>query len=475
MCPVCEKNQVDITEGITKNILMHYCKGCDRYLRPPWTRCDMESQDMMSLCLSKIKGLSKVKIVDTSFVWTEPHSKMIKIKLTIMKEVNKTNITTSFISEFKVEWTQCDDCKKTYTPHIWNASVQIRQKVYHKRTFLLLEQIILKHKAHSKALNVQEMPEGIDFFFKNKSGAMSLIDFIRSVFPIKCRESKRLVSHDARSNIFNYKYSIMVEIAPVCPDDLIVLDKSMCKELGGVGPVLLCYKVSSQIHLIDPLSFKSYEFDENTYWRHNFKSYVDRSCLQEFLVINVDEEIDYKKAGLLKNESQMSIDSVAASKQGTNLSKSINNKPEKNRLIFGMSKKHLKIVTVQCIFNNSVQDGNRNLLSIRTHLGEKVHPGDVFYGYDVNSIVMNHGLEDIMANSEKIPDYILVKKKFRRSNNRKRIWKLKHLDKEVEMGRANKKDIDEKEKQYEEFLRDIEEDKDMRKNINIYKVFFLKF
>lgn len=476
MCGVCQKNEVDITEGITKNILMHYCKGCDRYMRPPWVRCDMESPDMMSLCLSKIKGLQKVKLVDTSFVWTEPHSKIIKIKLTIMKELNKSNIQTSFIVEFKVEWTQCDDCKKTYTPHIWNASVQVRQKVSHKRTFLLLEQIILKHSAHAKALNVKEMPEGVDFFFKNKSGANSLIDFIGSVFPIRCKESKQLISHDQKSNIFNYKYSIMVEIAPVCPDDLIVINNQTSKELGGIGPVLLCYKVSSRIHLIDPVTFKTYEFDENTYWRYNFKSYIDRSCLQEFLIISVDEEIDYKKLYANKNETLMTIDSVPISKQSSNnMSKSTNYKNirvDKNKSSFGLQKSHLKVVTVQCILNNQVNDGNVNLLSIRTHLGEKVYPGDIFYGYDLTSLIMNHDLEDILSENVNIPDYVLVKKKYKRSANRKRVWKLKHLDKDVEMGKP--KDELEKDRQYEEFLRDIEENKELRKIVNLYKVDFLK-
>ncbi len=477
MCTTCQKSEIDITEGITKNVLMHYCKGCDRYMRPPWVRCDMESPDMMSLCLSKIKGLAKVKLVDTSFVWTEPHSKIIKIKLTIMKELNKSNIQTSFIVEFKVEWTQCDDCKKTFTPHIWNASVQVRQKVTHKRTFMLLEQIILKHSAHSKALNVKEMPEGVDFFFKNKSGANSLIDFIGSVFPIKTKESKQLISHDQNSNIFNYKYSIMVEIAPVCHDDLIVIDKQTSKELGGIGPVLLCYKVSSRIHLIDPLTFKTYEFDENTYWRYNFRSYIDRKCLQEFLIISIDEEIDYKKLYANKNDTLMTIDSVPLSKKSdsNNFSKSTNYKNlpnnDKNKSFFGLQKNHLKVVTVQCIRNNQVQDGNVELISVRTHLGEKVYPGDIFLGYDLTSLIMNHDLEDNMTDNANIPDFVLVKKKYKRNSNKKRIWKLKHLDKDVEMGKQ--KDEDEKDKQYEEFLRDIEENKDLRKNINLYQVKFI--
>jgi nonsense-mediated mRNA decay protein 3 len=37
----------------------------------------------MALCLKKLKGLAKVKLIDANFLWTEPHSKRIKLKLSI--------------------------------------------------------------------------------------------------------------------------------------------------------------------------------------------------------------------------------------------------------------------------------------------------------------------------------------------------------------------------------------------------------
>ena len=39
------------------------------------------------MCLKRLKGLNKVHLVDAGFVWTEPHSKRIKVKLTVQKEV----------------------------------------------------------------------------------------------------------------------------------------------------------------------------------------------------------------------------------------------------------------------------------------------------------------------------------------------------------------------------------------------------
>lgn len=341
MCMACIKSEVDITEGITKHGIFNYCKLCDRYNRPPWIRCELESSEMMALCLSKIKGLNKVKLVDTSFIWTEPHSKIIKLKMTVQKEVDKGLLETNFIIDFKVDWVQCDDCKKTFTPHKWSAVCQVRQKVNHKRTFMLLEQIILKNKAHLKILNMKELPEGVDFYFNDKAHAATLADFIQISLPVKIKQSKQLISTDDRSNTANYKYSFMIEVAPVCADDLIIMDKETCKQLGGLGPILLCFKVASKIHLIDPITMKTYEFDENTYWRYNFKSYIDRKCLHEFMIMNVEEEIDYKKF----SNPEASLESLESNSKQSILSKSTNYKNILNNTV-QLPRIHFKIVTV---------------------------------------------------------------------------------------------------------------------------------
>jgi nonsense-mediated mRNA decay protein 3 len=475
MCDTCSRTEMNIAEAIPKSGLISYCKGCDRYLRPPWVRCgdSLESPEIMTLCLSKIKGLNKVKLVDSSFVWTEPHSKIIKIKLTVQKEMNRSMVETSFVVEFKVEWTQCDDCKKTFTPHIWNSSCQIRQKVNHKRTFMYLEQLILKNKAHSKALNVKEHPEGVDFYFANKSQALTLADFIKSNIPSKVKQSKQLVSHDQNSNIVNYKYTFMIEMAPVSKEDLIVLDKETSKDMGGIGPVLLCYKMSSRIHLLDPLTFNTYDFDSNSYWFYNFKSYVDRSCLEEFLIINVEEEVDYSKkfnslAHSTLNEVEMSdADSKINQSKSTNYKNVKEGKKTNNsrgQTYYNNNHNQFKVVTVQCIRN--IEGGDYKLITTRCHLGGKIRPGEVFFGYNLVTMNVNDDLEDIMKKAENIPEVILVKKKYVRSDKGKRHWKLKHLEKDVVM---TTKKGQSSEDQYEEFLRDIEEDKEMRKNVNLYK------
>ena len=313
ICEACAKKNIDITTGITKVASLTYCRTCDRFKKPPWMKVERESQDMMNLCLSKIKGLNKVQVIDSSFVWTEPHSKEIKIKITIQKELNKSLISTSFIITFKEDWTQCEDCKKTFTPHQWRAVVQLRQKVNHKRTFLFLEQVILKHKAQSKALNIKEHPEGVDFYFSNKAQANSFCSFVHEFLICQSKTSRQLISVDEKSNEAEYKESFRLEIAPVCQDDLVILNEEQYKKLGSIGPVLLCYKQVNSLKFIDPISFETLDLDNNTYWRYELKSYIDRKCLSEFLILSVEEEVDYKKIAE-KDKSMRIIKKIVSKK-----------------------------------------------------------------------------------------------------------------------------------------------------------------
>lgn len=60
-----------------------------RYLQPPstWLSAALESRELLAICLKRLKGLNKVHLVDAGFIWTEPHSKRVKVKLTVQKEV----------------------------------------------------------------------------------------------------------------------------------------------------------------------------------------------------------------------------------------------------------------------------------------------------------------------------------------------------------------------------------------------------
>jgi NMD protein affecting ribosome stability and mRNA decay len=40
-----------------------WCKECGRYLQPPkhWLRAELESKELLTFCIKKVKGLSKAR------------------------------------------------------------------------------------------------------------------------------------------------------------------------------------------------------------------------------------------------------------------------------------------------------------------------------------------------------------------------------------------------------------------------------
>ena len=147
----------------------------------------------MALCLTNVSGLKKrkgendrVRLVDAAWVWTEPHSMRLKIRLTIQREVlSGTILQQSFIVEFVVRNQQCIECQAAFRTGSWKALVQVRQRVNHKRTFLYLEQLILKHGAHRGCLSIETFKDGMDFYFPDKGKAGRFISFLEDVVPMK--------------------------------------------------------------------------------------------------------------------------------------------------------------------------------------------------------------------------------------------------------------------------------------------------
>lgn len=74
----------------------------------------------------------------------------------MQKEVgNGAVLQQAMAITFVVRNQQCDNCAAAFTNNTWTAVVQVRQRVDHKRTFFYLEQLILKHSAHSQCTNIQ--------------------------------------------------------------------------------------------------------------------------------------------------------------------------------------------------------------------------------------------------------------------------------------------------------------------------------
>jgi nonsense-mediated mRNA decay protein 3 len=71
--------------------------------------------------------LVQVKLVDAGFIWTEPHSRRLKVKVTVQAEVfNGAILQQSFVVEYVIETHMCPDCEKQNSnPNTWVAAVQV--------------------------------------------------------------------------------------------------------------------------------------------------------------------------------------------------------------------------------------------------------------------------------------------------------------------------------------------------------------
>ena len=69
----------------------------------------------------------QVKLVDAGFIWTEPHSRRLRVKLTIQAEVlNGAVLQQTFVVDFTVEPHMCIDCSRaSANPNTWVACVQV--------------------------------------------------------------------------------------------------------------------------------------------------------------------------------------------------------------------------------------------------------------------------------------------------------------------------------------------------------------
>ena len=484
-CEACLKKSLNIKTCIPTEFELVYCKECHRFLRPPYVKIERESADMMKLCLSRIKSYDKkIKIIDSNFIYTEPHSKVIKIKITIQKEIEKNILSQDLIIEFKEKWNLCRDCQKLQTPHTWASCVQIRQRVPHKKTMLYLEQIILKNKMQKSSLYFEEANDGFDFFFSTRRAGEIFSNWIATVVPSKITYTKKYVS--LSTSTFTY----LVDVANVAKYDLFLLDKESYKKLGGIGPLLICTRLSSRTIFEDPRTFNHLYLDGNTFFKYKFNKFCNSNQLTEFLVLDVYEEIDYnfgsinnnknsgkndkkKKKGKKKKNRKNKDESDSEEEKeennnineiseedtislSTNYEKGVKDKEKK----IEEEKEHIlkcRKTFIKLIRNNNEKDKGE-IIEIKSHLAEVIKPGDIYLGYDLRTINLDsENSAYLEANINKLPDVILARKKI---NVDVKDKKLKRL-----FEGKNKKENKDDKGDIMEFLEEMHDDKDLKDNI----------
>ncbi|ACI65023.1 nonsense mediated decay protein 3-like protein [Thalassiosira pseudonana CCMP1335] len=446
-CPSCLASTADVTRGISTEATLHQCRGCSRWHHDAgkWIGCELESRELMGLCLGNVSGLKKrkgegvegrVRLVDAAWVWTEPHSMRLKIRLTIQREVvTGTILQQSFIVTFIVRNQQCVECQAAFRQGSWKSLVQVRQRVGHKRTFLYLEQLILKHGAHRGCLSIETFKDGMDFYFPDKGKANRFISFLEDVVPMKVKSSKKLIGTDDKSNVSNYKYTNLVEICSLCKDDLLFLPKKLARSIGNINRLVLVKNVSNVINVIDPLTGQTGNIESDAYWRDPFRPVITaaRTRLTRYVILGKDPVF------LERNMSKLA--SITAARE-------------------------------------SDLGANDSQMEEHSHLGYLMKSGDVCMGYDLTEAQLVDDEAEELRTSGKLPDFVFVRKLYggvatgESDAAKKRMFKLKRLDVkdgEEDKPRKKKKDAEMENVDEEDFMQELEADKEMRTRVNIYK------
>jgi nonsense-mediated mRNA decay protein 3 len=150
-------------------------------------------------------------------------------------------------------------------------------------------------------LAITQVQGGINFQYDERNKAQELSEFIKDNLSCRTKMTQQLISHNEQNSEYNYKYTYIVELAPVCRDDLVMLPKNVQREYGGIGPLVLVYKISKFIHIVDINTMQTYEVDRENYWKHPFKAIMGRERLTEFIVIdieNIDTNFNDSRAAL---------------------------------------------------------------------------------------------------------------------------------------------------------------------------------
>lgn len=191
--------------------------------------------------------------------------------------------------------------------------------------------------------------------------------------------------------------------------------------MGGLGPMVICYKFNSNIYLMEPYSLRLHELAGPLFWKSPFRPMLTTKHLVEFTVIDVE--------------------------------------PVKPRVEVG---KWL-LVEAQVV---KTEDPDNIVMFTKSHLGHILKAGDTVLGYDVKNTNANDiNMDD--ANAHNLPDVILIRKVYSKANKR-RNWKIKQLAKK-EQENMKKGDIAKREEDMNRFLEELEEDPEMRSNVKLYK------
>lgn len=425
-CSTCLAQQFDLREILQRGELtIHQCRQCRRFETTKlssnsisYQEYNLESPELLSLCLKRIPALqddkyisnnnnnnvSNIHVTDALWVWTEPNSMRLKVRVTVRATVGEsqnTVIQQRCLITYVIRFKQCPECNREYTNRTWHALVQVRQKSSSKastthRGLLMLEMILTKHPTvRSNVLRAETVRQGFDFYFLSSQHAQQFTNFLSKTMAIKITATtKKLISSDSKNNTANMKHTIICELVPLCRYDLVLIGCDTNKKARKI--IWNCFgnntsnirfalvmKVSKCIRFLDATYHNGVvnngindlyvDLHSDNYWKCDRYLKVicsQKSCIS-FIVLNI-EPIEQQQRNSEEYDKNELIEVEVARESD-----------------FGRND-----ITLRCI----------------SHLGHLLNVGDTVLGYDLTTMVLPSDDGTFYQSNFDLPDVILLKK-----------------------------------------------------------------
>jgi nonsense-mediated mRNA decay protein 3 len=204
--------------------------------------------------------------------------------------------------------------------------------------------------------------------------------------------------------------------------------------------------ISSLIHLIDPLSGQTASMNPEGFWSDPIRPLITaaRARMTKYIVLGKEPVVSER-----------------------NVSKRTTTRKQKNRL------------ATLCIAREADLGVNDKQSEERSNVGYLMKAGDVCVGYDLTETQFVDDAAEDMRSAGKLPDVIVIRKLYgavatgEADAAQKRIWRMQRLDVKVaettKSARAAKEEAEKDGMDEEDFMREVEADKGMRSQMNLYK------
>lgn len=418
MCISCLQERVAIGEDVPSESSLTYCGTCGRYQISPtqWANYELESPELLQLCLKTVPALKHYHLVDARFVWREPHSKRIEIRVLLEKEAFDDIMTRKTIQiVFVVRTVQCPDCREMATKREhWKAIVQLRQHISHKRTVFWLEQQILGRNAHEGVIAIERKVDGLDFQFSDKPSAERFVGILKGLIMLSANSSAKVVSEDLQSAVKDTRFTYSLKCPPVSRQDLILLPKHLVSLTGNQTKLALCHAIGKKMALVDPIRGSVVKLDAKTFWTKPFEPLLTHQRLRRFAVLSKDE------------------------------------------IGPGLAPKF-----TLADFELTDEDTYEDRVIVRSHLGKLINEGDICLAYDLRDAVFPDEVSDQIGKIDFSKIVIVAKARPEKKPKKRprRQWRLKKLaplypDDEVA---------------FDDFMDELEDDEKLRAGIVAFK------